>query len=99
MLLALTQGICIIWTALALPEFLTWMLVQVKAPGRKQQQYWKISQLKEAYSSWRKGQSQHVSPHFQSFNYPVVNHGEITVLVLGGRGYVVDSEEEQGSGF
>lgn len=50
MLLALTEVICIIWTALALPEFLKQMLVQVKA-GRKQQWYWKVSQFQEEKTS------------------------------------------------
>lgn len=45
MLLALTEVVCIIWTALALPEFLKQMLVQVKA-ARKQQWYWKVSKFR-----------------------------------------------------
>lgn len=43
---------------------------------------------KQSYSNCRQSQWQHLFPHPQAFDHPVVSHGEISSLVLGGRGEV-----------
>lgn len=84
---AFSHLICITRTPLALPKILNlhghkkcrWKLLGNSSDIGKHHHFRKLS-----YSNCRQSQWQHP----QTFNYPVVNRGEILSLVLGGRGEV-----------